>query len=92
MTYKIVDGYVIHQPPVYPLDDDGIPTFLKGIDRIAWKARADGGLRQTRYSADGFHPPRGYEVGDVVSGKAYVCYKYSAEGREWSECGWESVE
>lgn len=92
MTYKIIDGHVIHNPPVYPLDEEGIPTFLEGIDRIAWKARAKGGLRQTRYSADGFHSPIEYEVGDVVEGKMHVCYRYSANGCMWWECCWENVE
>lgn len=57
MTYKIIDGFVIHDPPAYPLDDEGIPMFLTGIERLAWVARAKSGERQIRYSADGFHRP-----------------------------------
>jgi hypothetical protein len=89
--YEIIDGYVIHNPPEYPLEKNGIPTFLEGVDRLVWKIRASNGMRQIRYSADGFHPPRNRSEREVVGDKVYVCYSYSADGCEWYECQWENL-
>lgn len=90
--YKIIDGYVIHNPPEYPLDEKGIPTFLEGVDRIAWKVRAKQGMRQIRYSADGFYPPRNRSERETVGDKVYVCYSYQGGGCAWYECQWEPVD
>lgn len=92
MTYQIIDGYVIHNPPVYPLDENGVPTFLEGVDRIVWLTRARMGERQIRYSAEGFFRPRKRDVREVVGDRAYVCYSYSGDGCEWYECQWENAQ
>lgn len=91
MTYKIIDGYVIHDAPVYPVDDEGVPTFLDGNDRFWWKMNIKMNRKQTRYSASGFYPPRERDEREEKDGKAYVCYTYLGGGCQWRECVWEEL-
>lgn len=91
MSYQIVDGYVIHDSPVYTLDEEGIPNFLKDNDRFWWKFNMRLGRKQVRYSSKGYYAPHYRDEREEKDGKVYVCYSYRGDGAEWRECFWEQI-
>ena len=88
----IEDEYSYPAIPEYPLDADGIPKFLEGMDRLIWKGRENSGRKQYRYSAE---PPHVSWVNRFTTktegNREYVYYTYQAGGMQWYECVWEEI-